>query len=64
MDGITALYKFFEDNPHALIATRPGGPKVLRDGDDTTWELWYQNRCLLCDERLDVVLRAATEEDA
>ena len=62
MDDITALYKFFEDNPNAIIATRPGGPKVVRE--DGTWELWYQAKRILSDERLDVVLSAATAEDA
>ena len=62
MSDITALYKFFNDNPNAIIATRPGGPKVVQEDD--TWELWYKGTRILIDERLSVVLNAATAEDA
>jgi hypothetical protein len=62
MDELRALKQFFEDNQHAMIATRPGGPKIL--GGMGIWEVWYKSQAYGVYNDLALALAKATEMDA
>ena len=62
MDITQALERFFEENQHAMIATRPNGPKIL--GDMGIWEVWYKGEVYGVYNELRLALEKATELDA
>ena len=61
MDITQALNRFFEENQHAMIATRPGGPKVL--GSMGVWEVWYKAQGFGIYNDLAAALEKATRLD-